>query len=141
MLLCEILQTEPAVAFPITAADVVKQIIGPRATTDADNTTKYSYLISKPWYGSGPMFDTFDSTTGGVIALPRPNSKRIKDIAGAAHEAFHAWLHMNGQDWTDERQVNKLAAQWLTSHYKQFGFLLHSALEEILRSKISYKHN
>lgn len=120
------------------ALQVVRQILGDKAQTDADEYKQGQILISRSWVGS-PIFSTMDEDpgAGGAIGLTKLYGNSPEDIAIAAHEAFHALLHLKKKNSNNEHLVNKLASRWLQDHFS--GMFLHSALETINKSKISYK--
>ncbi|MGZ8891232.1 MAG: hypothetical protein ACXW0J_07515 [Nitrososphaeraceae archaeon] len=127
-----------------TAIDVVRDILGTNNVMDGEkeNPEKLAptqFLVVRPWTPWGAMFDTFDQETGGCIALFNPYGSTPKDIAHAAHESYHAWLHQQSKNFRDEQLVNELATKWLHKHLS--GMFLRASLDEILKSKINYKHN
>ena len=110
---------------------------------DDVNIKPGQYVVSRPWVQGmeAGMFSSMDSAPGegGAIGLKSLYGRTAFDIAAAAHEGAHAWLHMNGKDYHDERAVNAVATQWLQRNLT--GMFLHQALEDILKSKIHYGHN
>ncbi len=76
---------------------------------------------------------------GGSIGLRDLYGTTPKDIAEAAHEAYHAYLHMIGEDDDDEKLVNQLALKWLHQHLT--GEDLQAAIEHIASSNKSYGHH
>lgn len=126
----------------LTALDTIKHIVGERVifcSTASDG----HYAICTPLLAAfkNGMFAPCDPKFGavvGIIGIPHPTSSHGKDIASAAHESFHAWLHLNGGDWTDEQIVNDHSETWLKKNMT--GFALFSALEHILESRISYNN-
>lgn len=129
----------------MSAMDVLHDILGGQVTDSGDDEdiAPGMYVVSRPWVSGmkDGMFSTMDMEPGqgGAIGLPNPRGTSPRDIAAAAHEGSHAWLHMNGKDSNDEELVNKLASTWLRKHTS--GIFLHQALEHILGSKIHYGHN
>jgi hypothetical protein len=125
-----------------TSYDVICDILGKQniVRDDEDFSPGQYYVYSSPW----PLFNSDDSSPddiGGSLGVPNLDSRDAKDVATAAHEAYHAWLHSRsrGKIYANEKIVNKLAARWLKQHLS--GLALHSALELILHSNISYGHN
>jgi len=120
-----------------TAYSVIQNILGRNRVTDDEEDLKpgmyYVYQSSEP-----PMFrDTDDGT--GSINLPNLDSTAAKDVAVAAHEAYHAYVQSKSQGgvaYANEKIINKLAEKWLRNHLS--GPALHVALEKIVGSKISY---
>lgn len=125
------------------AMSVLRDILGADKVADSDECETGMYCVSRPWVAgmASGMFSDMDSEPGegGAIGLPDPDGHTARDIAAAAHEGSHAWLHMTGKDHTDEARVNKMAESWLRKHLS--GVFLHQALEYILGSKIHYGHN
>lgn len=122
------------------AIDVVKDILGSKWVTDSDdNISPGQYLV----YQSNDSFfePTGSKGEGGAIRLANPDSQSAHDVAQAAHEAYHAWMHQRsgGTVFTNEKLANKKATDWVRKHLS--GHALHVALEEILKSKINYGHN
>ena len=123
-----------------TAYDVIQNILGrDRVTDDEDDLEPgmyYVYQSSEP-----PMFrDTDDGV--GSINLPNLDSKAAKDVAIAAHEAYHAYVHgksQGGAVYANEKIINNLAEKWLRNHLS--GPALHVGLEQIVGSRISYGPN
>ena len=130
---------EPAVT-EWRAIDVVKDILGSKwVSTDEDNIAPGQYYV---YQSDKPFFEpTGEKGQGGAIKLLNPWSQAAKDVAHAAHESFHAWMHQRsgGTVWSNEKMVNQLAVRWLKKNLS--GMALHVALSEILNSKISYGHN
>ena len=123
-----------------SAYDVVQNILGSRRVTDDEDSIEpgmyYVYQSNEP-----PMFkDTEESGPGGSINLPNLQSKSARDVAMAAHEACHAYVHdrTKGQGvvHANEKIINNLAEKWLRKHLS--GPALHVALETITGSRISY---
>lgn len=76
----------------------------------------------------------------GTITLYDYKSRDAKDIAVAAHEAYHALMWKKGKSYfNNEKLTNNLATKWLKKNLK--GPELHVALEMILQSNISYGTN
>lgn len=125
---------------PADAESVVKDILGADVTTDEDNLKPGMFLLSRTWWNNGPIFSNMDEAPGlgGAIGLRDVNGKTPRDIAEAAHEAYHALLHKKKKNSHNEHLVNKLATRWLQDHLS--GIFLHAAIESILESKRSYKH-
>jgi hypothetical protein len=126
-----------------TAYSVIQNILGSRRVTDDEDSIEsgmyYVYASSAP-----PMFrDTEESGPGGSINIPNLDSTAAKDVAIAAHEAYHAYVHDKtqggGHVHANEKIINKLAEKWLRNHLS--GPALHVALEAIVGSKISYGPN
>jgi len=123
-----------------TAYDVIQNILGRDRVTDDDDELGpgmyYVYQSSGP-----PMFrDTGDGV--GSINLPNLDSKAAKDVAQAAHEAYHAYVHSKSQGGVvhaNEKIINNLAEKWLRKHLS--GPALHVGLEQIVGSRISYGPN
>jgi hypothetical protein len=123
-----------------TAYAVIQNILGRDRVTDNDDDLQpgmyYVYQSNEP-----PLFkDTEESGTGGSINLPNLDSKAAKDVAIAAHEACHAYVHDKtqggGRVHSNEKIINNLAEKWLRKHLS--GSALHVALETIIGSRISY---
>jgi hypothetical protein len=127
------------------AMSVLHDILGGMVTDDDDdeNVMPGMYYVSKPWVPGmkAGMFSNMDMPAGqgGAIGLPNPYGRTATDIASAAHEGYHAWLHMHGKSYNDERVVNQMAEAWLRANLS--GAFLHQAIEVLLKSKIHYKHN
>ena len=123
-----------------TAYDVIRNILGrDRVTDDDDDLGPGMYYV---YQSSGPpMFrDTGDGV--GSINLPNLDSKAAKDVAQAAHEAYHAYVHSKSQGGVvhaNEKIINNLAEKWLRKHLS--GPALHVGLEQIVGSRISYGPN
>lgn len=122
---------------------VLHDILGGKVTDTDEEYVPGAYYVSRPWHSGmkDGMFSDMDCKPGegGAIGLPNPYGVTAKDIATAAHEGSHAWLHMTGKNHQDEALVNKTAEAWLRKNLS--GPFLHQALETILKSKIHYKHN
>ena len=120
-----------------TAYDVVRDILGRDKVTDDDEDLRpgmyYIYQSDQP-----PMFrDTDDGV--GSINLPNLDSTAARDVAQAAHEAYHAYVHnksKGGAVYSNEKIINNLAEKWLRKHLS--GPALHVGLEQIIGSRISY---
>ena len=120
-----------------TAYDVVRDILGQDKVTDDDEDLQpgmyYIYQSDQP-----PMFrDTDDGV--GSINLPNLDSTAARDVAQAAHEAYHAYVHnksKGGAVYSNEKIINNLAEKWLRKHLS--GPALHVGLEQIIGSRISY---
>ena len=85
-----------------------------------------------------PMFRDTDNGVGS-INLPNLDSTAARDVATAAHEAYHAYVHSKSQGgvaYSNEKIINNLAEKWLRKHLS--GPALHAALEQIVGSRISY---
>jgi hypothetical protein len=123
-----------------TAYDVIRDILGKdRVTDDDDELGPGMYYV---YQSSGdPMFrDTEDGV--GSINVPNLDSTAAKDVAVAAHEAYHAYVHSKsrgGAIHSNEKVINNLAEKWLRKHLS--GTALHVALEKIIGSRISYGPN
>lgn len=119
-----------------SAEQVVYDILGRnRVTTDEDALAPGIYYLYQS--NEQPMFrDTEDGV--GSINLPNLDSTAARDIAVAAHEACHAYVHTKsqGRAFSNEKIINKLAEKWLRQHLT--GPELHVALETIIGSRISY---
>lgn len=123
-----------------TAYDVIRNILGRDRVTDDDDELGpgmyYVYQSSGP-----PMFrDTGDGV--GSINLPNLESTAARDVAQAAHEAYHAYVHSKSQGGVvhaNEKIINNLAEKWLRKHLS--GPALHVGLEQIVGSRISYGPN
>lgn len=123
-----------------TAYDAIQSILGRNRVTDDEDALVpgmyYVYQSNEP-----AMFrDTNDSGPGGSINVPNINSKAARDVAVAAHEACHAYVHDKtkggGRVHANEKIINNLAEKWLRKHLS--GPALHVALETITGSRISY---
>ena len=123
-----------------TAYDAIQNILGRNRVTDDEDALVpgmyYVYQSNEP-----AMFrDTNDSGPGGSINVPNINSKAARDVAVAAHEACHAYVHDKtkggGRVHANEKIINNLAEKWLRKHLS--GPALHVALETITGSRISY---
>lgn len=123
-----------------TAYDVIQNILGRnRVTDDEDQLTPGMYYVYQS--PEPPTFkDTEESGPGGSINLPNLESKAARDVAMAAHEACHAYVHDKtkggGRVHANEKIINNLAEKWLRKHLS--GTALHVALETITGSRISY---
>jgi hypothetical protein len=122
------------------AYDVVRNILGKNRVTDDDDELEpgmyYVYQSSGP-----PMFRDTDNGVGS-INLPNLDSTAARDVAIAAHEAYHAYVHSKSQGGVvhaNEKIINNLAEKWLRKHLS--GPALHVALEQIVGSRISYGPN
>lgn len=123
-----------------TALDVVKNILGSnRVTDDDDELTPNMYYVYQS--NEEPMFRHTDNGVGS-INLPNLSSTAAKDVAVAAHEAFHAYVHSKSQGGVvhaNEKIINNLAEKWLRKHLT--GTALYAALEKITGSRIHYGSN
>lgn len=123
-----------------SAFDVIQSILGrKRVTADDDNLQPGMYYVYQS--NEPPMFrDTEESGPGGSINIPNLESHAAKDVAIAAHEACHAYVHDRtkgqGRVHANEKIINNLAERWLRKHLS--GPALHVALETITGSRISY---
>ena len=123
-----------------TVYDVIEDILGRnRVTNDEDNIGPGMYYVYQS--GESPMFrDTEDAGPGGSINVPNLDSKAARDVAVAAHEAYHAYVHDkvkgSGRVYGNEKIINTLAERWLRKHLS--GTALHVAIETITGSRISY---
>jgi hypothetical protein len=130
------LTQEPAATL-WTAYDVIKNILGSNRVTDNDEDLEPGmYYV---YQSTGPAM--FRNTGEGVgsINLPNLNSTSAKDVAQAAHEAYHAYVlskSPNGVVYANEKIINNLAEKWLRKHLS--GTALHSALVNITGSRVSY---
>lgn len=123
-----------------TAYDTIQSILGRSRVTSNEDAIEpgmyYVYQSNEP-----PMFkDTEDLGSGGSINIPNLDSRAAKDVAMAAHEACHAYVHDKtkgtGQVHANEKIINNLAEKWLRKHLS--GPALHVAIETITSSRISY---
>jgi hypothetical protein len=123
-----------------TAYEVIRNILGKDKVTDDDDELAPGMYYVYQSLGS-PMFkDTGDGV--GSINLPNLDSTSARDVAMAAHEAYHAYVHnksLGGVAYANEKIINKLAEKWLRNHLS--GPALHTALEKIVGSRISYGPN
>jgi hypothetical protein len=145
---------ELAAPTKFTGLQVLQNIIG----ADSVNTKKEDlkdgqYLVknvdpSSKWDEPGfskPFTMQFSKddpviNSPGAITLYDYNSRDAKDIAVAAHEAYHALMYKKGKSYFDnEKLTNNLATKWLKKNLS--GVQLHVALEFILKSNISYGTN
>ena len=123
-----------------TAYDTIQNILGnDRVTDDEDDVEPGMYYVYQS--NEPPMFrDTEESGPGGSINIPNLESKSARDVAMAAHEAFHAYVHDRtkgaGAVYSNEKIINNLAEKWLRKHLS--GTALHVAIETITGSRISY---
>jgi len=120
------------------ATAVVENILGDKVTDDESKLKPGMFLLSHTW-GAGPMFSEMDMAPGmgGAIGLRDLLGTSARDIAEAAHEAFHAKLQQNKKNFSNEKLVNKLTVRWLQDHLS--GMFLHATIETIEKSKRSYK--
>jgi hypothetical protein len=120
-----------------TAYDVVRNILGKnRVTDDDDELGPGMYYVYQS--NEAPMFRDTDNGVGS-INLPNLDSTAARDVATAAHEAYHAYVHSKSQGgvaYSNEKIINNLAEKWLRKHLS--GPALHAALEQIVGSRISY---
>lgn len=123
-----------------SAYEVIQNILGRNNVTDDDDELGpgmyYVYQSSEP-----PMFKDTDNGVGS-INLPNLDSTAAKDVAIAAHEAYHAYVHNKSQGGVvhaNEKIINNLAEKWLRNHLS--GTALHIGLEQIVGSRISYGPN
>jgi hypothetical protein len=123
-----------------TAYEAIQSILGRGRVTDNEDDIAPGmyYVYASP---ETPMFrDTEESGPGGSINIPNLESKAAKDVAIAAHEACHAYVHDRtkggGRVHANEKIINNLAERWLRKHLS--GPALHVALETITGSRISY---
>lgn len=123
-----------------SAYEVIQNILGRNNVTDDDDELRpgmyYVYQSSEP-----PMFKDTDNGVGS-INLPNLDSTAAKDVAIAAHEAYHAYVHNKSQGGfahANEKIINNLAEKWLRKHLS--GTALHIGLEQIVGSRISYGPN
>jgi hypothetical protein len=123
-----------------SAYEVIQNILGKnRVTNDEDALTPDMYYVYQS--NQEPMFRDTDNGVGS-INLPNLESTAAKDVAMAAHEAFHAYVHSKSQGGVvhaNEKIINNLADKWLRKHLS--GPALHAALEKITSSRISYGPN
>ena len=120
-----------------TAYAVVQNILGKnRVTNDEDELTPNMYYVYQST--NEPMFRDTENGVGS-INLPNLSSTAARDVAVAAHEAFHAYVHSKSQGGVvhaNEKIINNLAEKWLRKHLS--GPALHSAIEQITGSRIHY---
>ena len=120
-----------------SAEQVVYNILGKdRVTTDDDELGPGIYYLYQS--NESPMFKDTDNGVGS-INLPDLDSTAARDVAIAAHEAYHAYVHSKSQGGfasANEKIINNLAEKWLRKHLS--GPALHAALEQIVGSRISY---
>ena len=123
-----------------SAYETIQKILGRGRVTDDEDDIQpgmyYVYQSNEP-----PMFrDTEESGTGGSINIPNLESRAARDVAMAAHEACHAYVHDRtkgrGRVHANEKIINNLAEKWLRKHLS--GPALHVAIETITGSRISY---
>ena len=123
-----------------SAYETIQKILGRGRVTDNEDDIQpgmyYVYQSNEP-----PMFkDTEESGTGGSINVPNLESRAARDVAMAAHEACHAYVHDKtkgaGRVHANEKIINNLAEKWLRKHLT--GSALHVAIETITGSRISY---
>jgi hypothetical protein len=123
-----------------SAYAVVQNILGKnRVTNDEDALTPNMYYVYQS--NNEPMFRDTDNGVGS-INLPDLSSTAARDVAVAAHEAFHAYVHSKSQGGVvhaNEKIINNLAEKWLRKHLS--GTALHAAIEKITGSRISYGSN
>lgn len=123
-----------------TAYDAIENILGRnRVTSDEDAIEPGMYYVYSS--NEAPMFkDTEESGPGGSINVPNLDSRAARDVAMAAHEACHAYVHDrtqgSGRVHANEKIINNLAEKWLRKHLS--GTALHVAIETITGSRISY---
>ena len=120
-----------------TAYAVIQNILGKnRVTDDEDELTPNMYYVYQS--NNEPMFRDTENGVGS-INLPNLDSTAAKDVAVAAHEAYHAYVHSKSQGgvvYANEKVINNLAEKWLRKHLS--GPALHAALEQITGSRIHY---
>jgi hypothetical protein len=123
-----------------SAYATIENILGRNRVTDDEDEIQpgmyYVYQSNEP-----PMFrDTEESGPGGSINIPNLESRAAKDVAVAAHEACHAYVHDKtkgqGRAYSNEKIINNLAEKWLRKHLS--GPALHVAIETITGSRINY---
>jgi hypothetical protein len=123
-----------------SAYETIQKILGRGRVTDNEDDIQpgmyYVYQSNEP-----PMFrDTEESGPGGSINVPNLESRAARDVAMAAHEACHAYVHDKtkgaGRVHANEKIINNLAEKWLRKHLT--GSALHVALETIIGSRVSY---
>ena len=123
-----------------TAFDTIRDILGPGRVTDDDSAIQPGMYYVYQSGGPAMFRDTEESGPGGSINVPNLDSKAARDVAVAAHEAFHAYVHDKtqgaGQVHANEKIINNLAEKWLRNHLS--GPALHVAIETITGSRISY---
>jgi hypothetical protein len=120
-----------------TAYDVIKNILGDNRVTDNDEDLEPGMYYVYPSTGPAMFKDTGDGV--GSINVPDLNSTAARDVAQAAHEAYHAYVQSKSQGglvYANEKIINNLAEKWLRKHLS--GPALHAALEQIVGSRISY---
>nr|WP_315593834.1 hypothetical protein [uncultured Cupriavidus sp.] len=136
-----------------TAIDVVRHILGEEAVSLDTSCTPGLTLVKEGeffefnnglesqivWDNDVPVV-TY-ACSAPTVVLNRLDARSGRGIAGAAHEAFHAFLYrrFGGDVYRDEGRVNALAGDWVRHHLS--GFRQHAAREMILESNISYGLN
>ena len=124
----------------ISAMDVLRDILGYENIFDSDIHDESDYKPNQYFvHQSSRDLHVQHEDGTNAIELKQPRGKRPKDIAVAAHEAYHALLSSRGKNYANEHMVNRLAARWLQDHL--LGMFLHQAMESLLSSKLSYKGN
>ena len=119
-----------------TAYEVIQNILGKNnVTDDEDELDSGKYYV---YQSSEPMFRGTGDTEGS-IAVPDLNSTAAKDIAAAAHEAYHAYVHSKssgGAVHANEKIVNNMTEKWLRKHLT--GTQLHAAMVALTGSRVHY---
>jgi len=122
-----------------TAIEVIQDILDNLATTN-ENPKPGQYLVCRPWVNnmSNGMFSTMDCEPGegGSIGVKNIHGNTAEDIATAAHEAYHAYLHKNGQDYHNEQAVNAHAEKWVDANLT--GGFKKEVQAHLLRSRNHY---
>lgn len=133
-----------------TALSVVRAILGEEIVSLDVNCTPGQTLVKEgdsfefnngvgsvsSW--DGDVFVSTYACSAPTIMLERLDTTSGSGIAGAAHEAYHAFLlrRFGGDTYRNEAYVNQLAGAWLRENLS--GFKQHAAREMILASNISY---
>lgn len=119
-----------------TAYEVIQNILGKNnVTDDEDELDSGKYYV---YQSNEPMFRGTGDTEGS-IAVPDLNSTAAKDIAAAAHEAYHAYVHSKssgGAVHANEKIVNNMTEKWLRKHLT--GTQLHAAMVALTGSRVHY---
>ena len=121
--------------------DVITDILGANNVTDDDAEIKPGMYLMYDGV-KDPLFRAMDTREeGGSIEVPNLDSHSAADVAGAAHEAYHAYAHSKSEGgvYSNEKIINSLAERWVKQHLT--GPSLHYALETLTKSRVSYGHN
>ena len=133
-----------------TAIDVVRDILGDAFVSLDEGCTPGRTLVKEgdffefnngheslaAW--DGDVYTRTFNCVAPSIMVDRLDATSVRSIAGAAHEAYHAFLlrRFGGDIYRDEAHVNELAAAWIRQNLG--GFKQHAAREMILASNLSY---